>query len=56
VLRPGDWRARPGTIRVRFLPPVQIEPFLPSDHDGLRRDVHRRIATALAGTEPAAPR
>jgi 1-acyl-sn-glycerol-3-phosphate acyltransferase len=58
ILRPGEWRARPGTIRVRFLTPVSVDPFLPGDHDGLRREVHRRIAAALtsAGGADERPR
>jgi 1-acyl-sn-glycerol-3-phosphate acyltransferase len=59
IVPPHSIRVRPGPVEVRVLPPVAIEPFLPNDYLGLRRDVHARIAAALdekapTGTESVA--
>ena len=47
VLRPGSARARPGPVRVEFLPPLEVTEFLPDDHDRLLREVHGRLERAL---------
>lgn len=59
VLRPGDWRVRPGRVRVRFLPPIDVQPYLPDGHVALLAATHSAIAHALAQprtrTAPAGP-
>jgi 1-acyl-sn-glycerol-3-phosphate acyltransferase len=54
VLRPGTARLRPGPVRVEFLPPLDVTGFLPSDHEGLLREVHGRLERALrAAPDPS---
>jgi len=48
VLRPGDWRVRPGAVRVRFLPPIDVRPFRPDGQQALLEETHAAIARALA--------
>jgi len=47
TLPPGAWRLRPGEVRVRLLPAIDVAPFLPDDYRGLTELAHRRIAAAL---------
>jgi 1-acyl-sn-glycerol-3-phosphate acyltransferase len=51
ILPPRSIRVRPGPVEVRFEPPVDVTPFLPSDHDGLLTLVHRTIARRLESPE-----
>lgn len=43
VLAPRSWRVRPGPVDVFLEPPVDVRPFQPDDHDGLRGSVRRII-------------
>jgi len=56
VLRPGAWRVYPGSVQVRFLPPIDVTRFQPDDADGLLNCVHERIARALGGESGEVPR
>jgi 1-acyl-sn-glycerol-3-phosphate acyltransferase len=47
ILPPRSLRVRPGPVEVHFEPPVDVAPFLPSDHEGLLSLVHRTIARRL---------
>jgi len=47
ILRPGEWHVHPGTVKVRFLPPIDVEPFQPDNAAGLAFKVRTRIAEAL---------
>jgi 1-acyl-sn-glycerol-3-phosphate acyltransferase len=44
----GDWRLRPGTVRLRLLDPVSAERYSYDDRERLAADVRGRIAEALA--------
>lgn len=52
ILRPGEWRVYPGTVQVRFLPPVDVTLFQPDDVNGLLLETRRRIAEALGEASP----
>jgi 1-acyl-sn-glycerol-3-phosphate acyltransferase len=47
VLPPGTLKISPGPVRVRFHPPIEIEGFLPDDHDGLLEQVHEQIRRSI---------
>jgi 1-acyl-sn-glycerol-3-phosphate acyltransferase len=59
VLPPGTWRVTPGPVRARFLPPMDVAPYLPKDVQGLRAAVHSALREALeelrSGDDDAAP-
>ena len=55
VLPPGKWIAHPGVVRVRFLPAIDVEPFQPGDHHGLRAAVRQAIVSALDESARPAP-
>jgi 1-acyl-sn-glycerol-3-phosphate acyltransferase len=50
LLPPGSWRLRSGTIRLRFLPPIDPGRYAPDDVRGLLEETHRRMAAALEET------
>ncbi len=47
VWPPGSWRPRPGPVRVRFAPPIDVARYLPDDVDGLMAAVFGAIAERL---------
>jgi 1-acyl-sn-glycerol-3-phosphate acyltransferase len=47
ILRPGDWRVRPGEATLRVLDPVDVEEFLPNNHNGLRDKVREQFVATL---------
>jgi 1-acyl-sn-glycerol-3-phosphate acyltransferase len=51
VVRPGSMVVRPGTVKVTFLPPIDVSPYLPSDWEGLLGEARGRIAARLAPDE-----
>jgi putative phosphoserine phosphatase/1-acylglycerol-3-phosphate O-acyltransferase len=44
----GQWRMRPGTVRLRLLDPMSTESYSYGDRERLAEDVRGRIAAALA--------
>ena len=54
ILRPATLRVRPGSVRVRFLEPVDVRPYRPQDVIGLLQHVHalfrEHLPSASAGT------
>jgi 1-acyl-sn-glycerol-3-phosphate acyltransferase len=54
VMPPRSLRVRPGPVEVFIEPPVDVGPFRPDDHDGLRAAVHRTIGRRFGdpGGEP----
>jgi len=51
VLPPGSAWVTPGPVDVRFLPAVEIEPYLPDDVDGLMTCVREKMVAALREPE-----
>ncbi len=47
ILKPRRLAVTPGTVRVRFLPPVSVAPYQPDDVSGLLEAVHALIRQAL---------
>jgi 1-acyl-sn-glycerol-3-phosphate acyltransferase len=53
VMPPRRFVVRPGAVKVELLPAVEVTGYLPDDHEGLLREVRRRLAAALG--EPPGP-
>ena len=49
VMPPRTLRVRPGAVHVWIEPPVDVAPFRPADHQGLRDVVHGAIARRFDG-------
>ncbi len=51
VLPPRRFLVRPGTVHVRFDPPIDLAGYGPTDHDRLRREVQAIIAHNVEGPD-----
>lgn len=51
IVRPGSMVVRPGTVKVTFLPPIDVSPYLPSDWEGLLGRSRDAIAGRLTPEE-----